>query len=49
MGYIKDCYIEESVRKLFYILSYADENKIEAILAQVDFEKAFDYRIVFLI
>ena len=42
VGYIKDRYIGESVRKLFDILSYTDENEIEAILAQVDFEKAFD-------
>ena len=42
VGYIKKRYIGENVRKIFDILSYTDENEIEAILAQIDFEKAFD-------
>ena len=44
VGYIKERYIGENIRKLFDIMSYTDENDIEAILAQIDFEKALDNR-----
>ena len=42
VGYIKDRYIGENIRKIFDILNYTEESDIEAILAQIDFEKAFD-------
>ena len=42
VGYIKGRFIGESVRKIFDILNYTEENDIEAIIAQIDFEKAFD-------
>ena len=43
MGYIRDRYIGENIRKIFDILNYTEESDIEAILAQIDLEKAFDF------
>ena len=42
VGYIKNRYIGENVRIIYDILMYSEENDIEAFLAQIDFEKAFD-------
>ena len=42
LGYIKDRYIGENSGKIVDVLNYRDESDIEAILAQIDFEKAFD-------
>ena len=39
---IKDRYIGENIRNFFDIISYTEEKDIEAILPQIDFEKAFD-------
>ena len=41
-SYLKDRYIDESVRLISDILEYSDDNDIEAILFSADFEKAFD-------
>ena len=45
VGYIKGRYIAESVRKIFDILNYTDYNDKEAIIAQIDLEKALFHRI----
>ena len=42
MGYIKIRFIGENIRLMFDIMSYTTENKLDAILSQIDFEKAFD-------
>ena len=42
VGYIKQRYIGENIRLMFDIMSYTTENELDAILAQIDFEKAFD-------
>ena len=42
VGYIKKRYIGENIRLMFDLMSYTNENDIDAILAQIDFEKAFD-------
>ena len=42
VGYIKGRYIGENIRKIFDLLNYTEENDIEAIIALIDFEKAFD-------
>ena len=42
VGYIKNRYIGENIRIIFDIMKYAEEEDIEAYLAQIDFEKAFD-------
>ena len=41
-AYLKDRYIDESVRLISDILEYTDDNNIEAVLFSADFEKAFD-------
>ena len=41
-AYLKDRYIDESVRLISDILEYTYDNDIEAILFSADFEKAFD-------
>ena len=43
VGYIKKRYIGENVRIIYDILMYSEESDIEAFLAQIDFEKAFDF------
>ena len=42
VGYIKNRYIGENIRIIFDIMKYAEEEDLEAYLAQIDFEKAFD-------
>ena len=42
VGYIKNRYIGENIRIIFDIMKYAEEEELEAYLAQIDFEKAFD-------
>ena len=45
-GALKDIrgqYIGESIRKIYDILNYTEENDIVAAIAQIDFEKAFDF------
>ena len=42
VGYIKNRYIGQNVRIIYDLLTHAKENEIEAFLAQIDFEKAFD-------
>ena len=42
VGYIKDRYIGENIRIIFDTITHADENDLEAYIAQIDFEKAFD-------
>ncbi len=42
VGYIKDRYIGENIRIIFDILTYAKSEDIDAFIAQIDFEKAFD-------
>ena len=42
VGYIKDWYIGENIRKIFDILNYIEENDIDALITLIDFEKAFD-------
>ena len=42
VGYIKGWYIGENIRKIFDILNYTEEDDIDAIIALIDFEKAFD-------
>jgi len=42
VGYIKGRYIGENIRTIFDLMLHADLNQIEAYIAQIDFEKAFD-------
>ena len=42
VGYIKNRYIGEHIRKLSDILQLADIEAIEAYITQIDFKKAFD-------
>ena len=42
VGYIKQRYIGENIRLIFDIMSYTTEAQLDAIIAQIDFEKAFD-------
>ena len=42
VGYIQKRYIGENIRLMFDLMSYTNENELDAILAQIDFEKAFD-------
>ena len=42
VGYIKGRYIGENIRIIFDLLTHCEEEKIEAYIAQIDFEKAFD-------
>jgi hypothetical protein len=41
-GFIKGRYIGENIFKILNILEYIDEENIEALLINIDFEKAFD-------
>ena len=41
-GFIKGRYIGESIRLIYDILHYTEENNIPGILLLIDFEKAFD-------
>ena len=42
VGYIKNRYIGENIRTIFDLLNFTKINNIEAYIAQIDFEKAFD-------
>ena len=42
VGYIKQRFIGEDIQLMFDIMSYTTENELVAILAHIDFEKAFD-------
>ena len=41
-GFIKGRYIGENIRTIEDIISYANENNIQGLLLQLDFEKAYD-------
>ena len=41
VGYIKGRYIGENIRTLFDLINHAKIEKLEAYIAQIDFEKAF--------
>ena len=41
-GYVKDCYIGETVRSIFNIMEFTDHENIPGILIFIDFKKAFD-------
>ena len=42
VGYIKGRYIGENIRTLFDLINHAKFEQLEAYIAQIDFEKAFD-------
>ena len=42
VGYIKKRYIGENIRTIFNLMFYTKNTNQEAIIAQIDFEKAFD-------
>ena len=42
VGYIKNRHIGQNVRIIYDLLNHAKEHEIDAFLAQIDFEKAFD-------
>ena len=41
-GYVKDRYIGETVRSIFYIMEFTDSQNIPGILIFIDFKKALD-------
>ena len=41
-GYVKDPFIGETIRSIYGIMDYTDEENIPGLLIFIDFEKAFD-------
>ena len=41
-GYVKECYIGETVRSIFDIMDLTDKENMPGLLIFIDFEKAFD-------
>ena len=41
-GYVKDCYIGETIRSIFDTMEFTDTKNVSGLMIFIDFQKAFD-------
>ena len=41
-GYVKDCYIGETIRSIFDTMEFTDLENVPGLMIFIDFQKAFD-------